>query len=1058
MKSNSRSIFYLLVALLYAGLTALGTVRAASPARLLDAPPNGMTAIDPAWHALSGATVHLAPGRTLSNAVVVLRHGRIEQIFNGADRAVPAGPRVWDLKGLHLYPGLIDPFVEVDAPKPDASKPGQHWNPNVTPARDVLDGPALAKNEREALRKLGFTAAGLSPKEGLVRGFGAVISLADVPEDRSESRPLVYRERAFQTLSFDGRGNPNSGMGAIAQIRQTLLDAEWNVRSSEPQPPSVLDGLVLGRGRPRSGSPASTRFAFVTRDELEAARAIRILEEFGIQEAVIIGSGTEFRRLPALSSRYSFVVPLSFPKTPELTSLGDQEGIELEDLMLWEQAPTNPRRLVAAGLPPAFMTSTNRGEFMAGLRSAIRHGLSEADALAGLTTRPAALLGLERELGTIETGKRANLLITDKPIFEEKAKVRDVWIDGIRHEIEAAPGPDFKGEWQLTLAPATGGAMTAKIEEKKLTVKAGEQSVEAKRFFTDGTVIAFTIEAPHLPALGALSFSGEISGDRERVSGHVASASGEFFTWTAERIQSAAGGSESKKPGAELAGEEVPEELGFPFGPYGYKAIPAAESVLIHSATLWTSGPDGILEDGAMLILDGKIRAVGALSAVRAAARESGRQEIREIDAAGRHVTPGLIDCHSHTGVSGWVNEMSQAVTAEVQMGHVTNPDDINWYRQLAGGLTTVNTLHGSANPIGGQNQVHKLRWGSRRAEEMHFEGAPGGIKFALGENVKRRADRYPNTRMGVDALFHERFTAAREYAARWAEFRRGAGPMPRRDLELDALAEILAGERLVHCHSYRQDEILMFCRVAEAFGFKIGTFQHVLEGYKVAEHIREHAIGGSAFSDWWSFKVEVQDAIPYAGAIMHNAGVLMSFNSDSSELARRMNLEAAKAIKYGGLSPEEALKFVTINPARQLRIEDRVGSLEPGKDADFVIWSGDPLSVFSRCESTWIDGREYFSIPKDLELREIVRKERQRLITKTIQSKKKEPEAGSGKEEKNGNEKAQEPSFHPFALLRARAEAATLELNLEMLRRGLNPTQSLCGECGLRGAHHDQD
>ncbi|HRJ50625.1 MAG TPA: amidohydrolase, partial [Phycisphaerales bacterium] len=361
------------------------------------------------------------------------------------------------------------------------------------------------------------------------------------------------------------------------------------------------------------------------------------------------------------------------------------------------------------------------------------------------------------------------------------------------------------------------------------------------------------------------------------------------------------------------------------------------------------------------------------------------------IEAAGKHLTPGLIDCHSHMGISRGVNEGGQAVTAEVRIGDVTNPDAISWYRQLAGGITTVNSLHGSANAIGGQNQVNKNRWGAMRPEDLHFEGAMPGIKFALGENPRqanssRSTQRYPRSRMGVEALLRDRFTAGREY------LRDRGSPGFRRDLELEALGEILEGRRLVHCHSYRQDEILMLCRLAEEFGFKIGTFQHILEGYKVADELARHSGGGSAFSDWWAYKVEVQDAIPQAGPIMHEQGVVVSYNSDSDEMARRMNVEAAKAVKYSvgpdavpGISPADALAFVTINPARQLMIHDRVGSLEVGKDADFVIWSGDPLSVFSKTEETWIDGRRYFSLEMDRASRERIAAERTRLTQKIL-------------------------------------------------------------------------
>jgi N-acetylglucosamine-6-phosphate deacetylase len=308
--------------------------------------------------------------------------------------------------------------------------------------------------------------------------------------------------------------------------------------------------------------------------------------------------------------------------------------------------------------------------------------------------------------------------------------------------------------------------------------------------------------------------------------------------------------------------------------------------------------------------------------------------------------------------------------------------------------VTTANILHGSANPIGGQNQVIKMRWGGL-PEEMKFNEAPTGIKFALGENVKqsnwgeRYTSRYPQTRMGVEQLIRDEFHAARAYRYAQLMWRRNAeGLPPRHDLELEAVAEVIEGKRLIHCHSYRQDEILAFMRVCEEFGVRIATLQHILEGYKLADVMKAHGASGSSFSDWWAYKFEVYDAIPYNGALMHQAGVLVSFNSDDAELARRLNLEAAKAVKYGDIPPIEAIKFVTINPAKQLGIDQQVGSIEPGKSADLALWSGPPLSVYSRCEETWVDGRKYFDRAADLARRDQIRKMRADLVQKILLSK----------------------------------------------------------------------
>jgi N-acetylglucosamine-6-phosphate deacetylase len=372
-----------------------------------------------------------------------------------------------------------------------------------------------------------------------------------------------------------------------------------------------------------------------------------------------------------------------------------------------------------------------------------------------------------------------------------------------------------------------------------------------------------------------------------------------------------------------------------------------------------------VLAGATVLVEAGKIVAVGPDVAVPNGAVE--------VDATGMHLAPGIIDCHSHIATDGGINESGQTITAEVRIGDFIRPDDINVYRQLAGGVTAINVLHGSANTIGGQNQVLKLRWGAL-PEEMKLAGAPAGIKCALGENVKQSNwgdgynSRYPQTRMGVEQLVIDAFQAAQHYQRKWERWRAdGTGLPPRVDLELEALAEVLAGTRLIHCHSYRQDEILAFLRTCDAFGVRVATLQHVLEGYKLADVMAQQGVAGSTFSDWWAYKFEVYDAIPYNAALMHNAGVVVSMNSDFPELGRRLNTEAGKAVKYGGVPPEEALKFVTLNPARQLRIESMVGSIEPGKDADLVLWSAPPLSSYARCEQTWIDGRRYFDRQEDL-------------------------------------------------------------------------------------------
>ncbi|CAN5714703.1 amidohydrolase family protein [soil metagenome] len=427
--------------------------------------------------------------------------------------------------------------------------------------------------------------------------------------------------------------------------------------------------------------------------------------------------------------------------------------------------------------------------------------------------------------------------------------------------------------------------------------------------------------------------------------------------------------------------------VNYPLGEFGREDLPEQPAAVVFTnATVGTSGPDGIIANGNVVVDKGKITRI--FRSQEAVGLPDGATVI---DCQGKHLSPGIIDCHSHIATDGGVNESGQAITAEVRIGDFINPDDINIYRQLAGGVTSSNILHGSANPIGGQNQVIKLRWGAT-AEQMKFENAPPGIKFALGENVKQsnwdisdaRRTRYPQSRMGVEQIVRDEFKAALDYQQEREEF--NANPNgklpPRRDLELDAIVEILQHKRWIHCHSYRQDEILALLRVLEEFKVQIGSLQHILEGYKVADAMARHGATASTFSDWWAYKFEVYDAIPYNGTIMHNAGIVVSFNSDDAELARRLNLEAAKAVKYGGVPEAEALKFVTLNPAKQLRIDQYVGSIEVGKDADIVVWNGSPLSTLGRVEQTWVDGRKYF----DREIDARARKQMQEMRTALVQ------------------------------------------------------------------------
>ncbi|MCI0595974.1 MAG: amidohydrolase family protein [candidate division Zixibacteria bacterium] len=991
-------------------------------------PPEGLRENTPRVFALTNAKLVLSPGNTIEKGTLVIREGVIEAV--GANAAVPADATVLDMKGKTIYPGLIDSYSDWGLPKPPQRTPGgpgrrqraqpeqqevprgpRYWNPNVL-AHQKADKLFSADEEAAGkLREQGITTVLSVPTKGIFKGASALVNLGEGKPNDLIIKPIVAQHISLQTNS-SGDDYPNSLMGAIALIRQTLLDAGWyrqaqaawsrNPKLVRPEVNEALEAL---------NQPVGT-YVIEAGDELDFLRAAKIGKEFTLP-VIVRGSGTEYLRLDAIKAAgLPVILPVNFPDPPSVENPDEAVEVTLRELRLWDEAPENPKRLAEAKIPFAFTSATLKdpGNFLKNVKKAVERGLAKNAALAALTTAPARLFGVENKLGTLSAGKAANLVITDGELFAEKTKIRETWVDGKRYEIKPDPLVDVRGKWNLTLSTGAQGGDTVLLDLKgeadgpegnfkiKKEAKLSKVNLSGKR-------LVFSFTGDSVGFKGVVRMGGNVSADEILGTGEL--ADGSAFTWQGKRIAPFV-------PEPDTSKAKKPEMASFPpvypAAEFGRPKTPEQpENVLVKGATIWTSGPQGILENADMLVRRGKIVRIGKnLSAPSGAS---------VIDANGKHLTPGLIDCHSHTGISGNVNESGQTITAEVKIGDVVDPDDISLYRQLAGGLTAANQLHGSANAIGGQNQVIKLRWGVSDPEEMKFEGAIPGIKFALGENPKQSnwgdqyTTRYPQTRMGVEQIIRDAFKAGQDYQKDWADWAKNKNRIPpRRDLELETISEILQKKRLVHSHSYRQDEILMLMRVAADFGFTIGTFQHVLEGYKVADEMARLGIGASCFSDWWAYKFEVYDAIPYNGKLMHDAGVVVSFNSDSDELARRLNLEAAKAVKYGGLPPAEALKFVTLNPAKQLRIDGRVGSLESGKDADFVLWSQSPLSTYTVCEQTWVDGRKYFDREEDSKLRAEITRQRALLVQKILADKK-SPKDGSG--EKGGWKRPGERKVH---------------------------------------------
>jgi N-acetylglucosamine-6-phosphate deacetylase len=751
-------------------------------------------------------------------------------------------------------------------------------------------------------------------------------------------------------------------------------------------------------------------------NELYALRADAFAREFGLN-LLLNGSGNEYRRLEAIRlTGWPVIVPLDFPRPPNVSTPETALSASLEDMMHWDHAPENPARLASAGIKIAFTTHGLRdtNEFLANLRKAVERGLNADTALHALTINPAEIYGVSDKLGTIAAGKAGHLVITDGDLFAQKTKLIETWVDGRRYVIDESPTLDIRGKWETTITidnqqrmirieingtptalqgnvvlPATTPAPDT-TEKKEVQIPLSQIGLVDGRF-------GATFPAKEFGREGTARWSAVVSANADAWTG--------FITWP-DATQTAADARRTAPPDVKPAEEPKPPEqkskaasfaVRYPLGEFGREKPPEQPAnVLFTGATVWTNGPQGVLENASVLIGGGKILAVAPEIPTPPSAVV--------ISAAGKHITPGLIDCHSHIATDGGINETGQAITAEVRIGDFINCDHFAIYEQLAGGVTAVNVLHGSANPIGGQNQVLKLRWGAL-PEEMKFASAPPGIKFALGENVKQSnwgeafTSRYPQTRMGVEQIIRDEFLAAQQYGREWENWQRDQrGLPPRRDLELEAIAEVLYGNRWIHCHSYRQDEILALLRTLDEFKITIGTLQHILEGYKVADAMARHGAMGSSFADWWAYKFEVYDAIPYNGALMHDAGVVVSFNSDDRELARHLNQEAAKAVKYGDVPPAEALKFVTLNPARQLRIDSFVGSLETGKDADLVVWNGPPLSNYALCEQTWVDGRKYFDRAEDQQQRVEIQTQRAALIQKILESGETPRQPGEGR------------------------------------------------------------
>ena len=955
-----------------------GSVRAQQASRT--EPVTALRDNTPGVHAFTNARIVVAPGRVLESATLVVRNGVIEAV--GANVSPPADARVWDMSGQTLYPGFIDAYADLgvgQAPPANQSEPGPvHWNSqvraNFSTAGDFRD----SQDRRSALRDQGFTTAHAVPRLGIFRGHTAVVSLGD-----GNANDRVFRSDVAQAMSFTGSRElgltyPNSPMGSIALIRQTLLDAGWYIRAwdthrrspqSVPQPETNL-ALAALNGAVSGSEPV----LFETRSELEVLRARAIAEEFPIS-LWMRGSGAEYRILDVLSgSRTPLVLPLNFPSAPDVATPEKALNASFDNLRHWYLAPENPARVAAAGLEFALTTDglTRTAEFLPNLRSAVSRGLSQEAALAALTVNPARMLGIEARQGTLERGKLANMVVVDGDIFASGSTIRDVWVQGERYVVTPGAAVDPRGTWSITSRdePRLNGQMeiTGTLARLRGSITLNGQSIDlsAVEASTEAGHVQVSFPGSEVGISGVVQLAASVSGDE--ASGWGALPDGSQATWNARR--SARYSAPPVRESATRATLELADIR--PATAFGRERLPEQpQHVMVRNATIWTQGPQGRLENADMLVTRGKVVRVGqGLDAPSGAV---------VVDASGKHVTPGLIDAHVHTSTSG-TNEGGFAIVPEVRMGDVVDHTSINMYRQVAGGLTLGHVMHGSANPIGGQNVFLKMRWGAL-PDQLMLEDAPRTVKFALGENPKRRQDRYPDTRMGTQEIIRDHFMAARDYESAWQRWERTReGLPPRRDLRMEAIVDILNEDLRVQSHGYRQDEFLALVRLAEEFDFSLQALQHGVEAYKIAPELAASGVAAVVWSDWGSFKVEAYDGTPYNAKILMDAGVLTSLHSDDGTISTRMNWEAGKMLRTG-IGEEDALSLVTSNTAAVFGLEDRVGSLREGLDADFVVWSGNPLSQFTHAEQTWIDGRKYFDIETDRQMRQQIERERAQII-----------------------------------------------------------------------------
>ncbi|MBO3116166.1 amidohydrolase family protein [Winogradskyella sp. DF17] len=939
---------------------------------------SGVIAKNSNYTAFTNATIYVSPSEVISNGTLLIRKGKVVNV--GKSVSIPDNTTVVDLDGKTIYPSFIDLYTTFGVKKPKRSgngprygpsRSGYYWNDHVMPEQDVMASFEYDQKAASEMHKLGFGVVNTHMPDGIVRGTGALIALNN---DADNSLRVVDGE-VSQHFSFSKsvrsrQSYPSSIMGSMALLRQMYNDANWYAAGNVDTRDLSLEALNENTGLLQ---------IFEANSRANVMRADKVGDESNVQYTILAG-GDEYERINDIkSTNATLILPINFQLAYDVENPFLANSLSLSDMRSWNQEPHNPRLLAENGVPFVLTTHglKSKKSFKSNLMKAIESGLSKEKALEALTVLPASLLGKSNLLGTLKSGSYANFLITDGDIFDKKTKLYENWVQGTPHVIENMSTTNIDGDYSFKLS---GKDYTLSVKNStskpSATLESGTTNFTTKMSYANDWVnltfkTADSTSKEYIRIAASAASGNSLNGKAIMPNGNTTS----FYAAkkSSEQTKKDSNGKKDKS-----LSEPYMSPITYPNIAYGFEDKPKSETLLFKNATVWTNEDAGVLKNIDVLVKDGKISEIG---------KDLSGRNAKVIDATGKHITAGIIDEHSHIGAAS-INEGGQNSSAEVTIEDVIDDEDIDLYRNLAGGVTSIQILHGSANPIGGRSAIIKLKWGES-ADNLVYNNSPKFIKFALGENVKQSRStsnmRFPKSRMGVEQVFIDYFTRAKAY-----DEKKKSGQPYREDTEMEVLAEILNGERFISCHSYVQSEINMLMKVAEKFDFRINTFTHILEGYKVADKMKEHGVGGSTFSDWWAYKYEVNDAIPYNAAIMHKVGVVTAINSDDAEMSRRLNQEAAKAIKYGGVSEEDALKMVTLNPAKLLHLDDRVGSIKEGKDADIVLWSNHPLSIYAKAEKTIIEGVTYFDIDRDKQMREAIKKEKSALINLMLQDKNK--------------------------------------------------------------------